>query len=263
MESQLAETDKVIYLDSDILVMGNLAELWDLPMNGSSVMACRDRMVFTLGEDTPWPLETHERSLPYFNSGIFVADLDEWRKLHIQEQAIKFIEQPDIRYRWHDQTILNYLFRGNFLVLDQAWNWQSNELPKSDSQQVQIMHFTTPRKPWKFWDCEFRFRAWRGCYRLCCGSTLGMFLRNGEFKGIAYGLFDGALERFPFFRSFYLIYLQFISLLPNRPTTAAILQSKISWLKRARTPVDQNQERALTKDFVSAIRDRLTERATS
>ena len=184
---------RVIYLDSDILVLSDLAALWRQPMNGKTVLACGDRTYAQLGEDCPWPLDPGERSLPYFNSGFMVVDLDKWREGNLEEQALELAAGPT-SYQWHDQTILNYVLRGRIEILEQGLNWQYESLPSGGIRDFNL-HYSTGRKPWSYWGLDARFRIWRAFYSAADKSTLGLFLERREATGLAYGLLEGTIRR--------------------------------------------------------------------
>lgn len=129
MASLLAGVKRVIYLDSDLLMMGDLCELWESDQGDSVAMVCRDRKVLRLSQDSPWLLAPHEAGLPYFNSGVMLVDLDKWRAEQVEQKCLDLISKPCGTYRWWDQTILNYVIRGKVGFLPSQWNWQSEEVP--------------------------------------------------------------------------------------------------------------------------------------
>lgn len=171
MERLLPDLEYVIYLDSDVLVLGDLSQILHLSREKKSVfMACPDRKISNISEDTPLPLIDHEKALPYFNSGFFITNLAKWRGLGVLQQVSEITKKPHFQCKWHDQTLLNYVFRGQVDILSSEWNWQWEEVPTRGGSSLQMIHYTTGLKPWCYWGGSFRFKAWRDCYKAYVGS---------------------------------------------------------------------------------------------
>ncbi|MGH7426947.1 MAG: glycosyltransferase, partial [Candidatus Methylomirabilaceae bacterium] len=69
--------EKAIYLDSDLVVHGNIAELWGVGLGGKPLLAVQDEGARTVG--SPWGLRNYSElgldpSAMYFNSGVLVFD---------------------------------------------------------------------------------------------------------------------------------------------------------------------------------------------
>lgn len=198
---------RVIYFDSDMILFGDLRSIWDRPLESTVAMASRDRKVLFLPDDCPWPLSSTEASLPYFNSGFLVVDLDQWRSLDLESQALSLAREQAHACRWHDQTILNYLLRGRIQLLSDSWNWQREALPQPPEFDTLVLHFTTPKKPWLFWGADLRFRLWRCLYRLLFGSCLALFLHRDRWLGLLSGGWETLVRTSPWLHGIYLKYL--------------------------------------------------------
>ena len=260
MASLLADVERAIYLDSDTLVMGDLSQLWNTDSSGAIVMACRDRKVTRLSEDSPWPLAPTEENLPYFNSGVMLVNLAKWRAENIEQQCLDLIAKPAGPYRWWDQTILNYLLKDRIESLSSEWNWQSAEVPTRAEKPIQILHYTTGTKPWLYWGDSFRFKAWRSCYRACTESPLLLFLQSGSQRGLVNGLFDGLLERSRILRHLYINLLKVSLKLSGNKEGAALLEQKTRFLTSPRKHRDLKNEEQLLKKFKQELRARMQPR---
>ena len=256
MASLMTHVGRVIYLDSDTLVMGDLSILWETESEGAIVMACRDRKVSKLSEDSPWPLATEEANLPYFNSGVMLVDLNQWRAAGIEQHCLDLINKPAGPYRWWDQTILNYLLRGQIGFLPQEWNWQSGDHPKL-GESPKVIHYTTGMKPWLYWGGAFRFKVWRKCYQLCIGSPLGLFLKNDSWQGLIHGIFDELLDHSEIIRSLYLGHLKLMLKVSRSPAKVDQFDRKIQFLSSSRKPRDQKNEEQLLKEFQQKVQLRM------
>jgi lipopolysaccharide biosynthesis glycosyltransferase len=155
---------KIIYLDADLVVKGNIAQLWDLPLDEYYALAvpnlCQRTMAMAKHLD-------HEKygispDCKYFNTGVLVINLEKWRSDHISEQAINFLEANTDNVIFPDQDALNIVLAGKWKELDPRWNqmhalhtyssWEESPYDKDLFTQVlynpYIVHFTTPPKPW-------------------------------------------------------------------------------------------------------------------
>ncbi len=198
--------DRVVYFDADMVLLCRLTDLWKEPLGRDAVAVCADRKVRTLGEDCPWPLTETEKSLPYFNSGFLLVDLERWRREKREEQAFRLSETDPSTYRWHDQTVLNYVFRGQTRFLPETWNWQYEALPTDLSPASLNIHFTSARKPWRHPGPDVRFRVWRRFARASGLSPLGLALADR--RDAWPGIWETCVRRCPAVRDLYTRWLQ-------------------------------------------------------
>jgi lipopolysaccharide biosynthesis glycosyltransferase len=154
--------DKAIYLDSDIVVTGDLEELWNIDVGDNYVLAVQDdHQLYISNSDA---LKTYEKlGIPldykYFNSGLLVMNLEKWRSENIGK---KVIECMKIEHLSNDQDGLNAVLAGKWQELHPKWNqmpriyeyssWKDSPFPElvynELLHQPQIIHFTTLPKPW-------------------------------------------------------------------------------------------------------------------
>jgi lipopolysaccharide biosynthesis glycosyltransferase len=115
--------DKAIYLDSDIVVLGNVAELWDIGITESYLAACGEKG---------------------FNSGVMLINIKRWREKGIGQKCIQYLEKYNSKYEYSDQDALNQVLKDRWKKLD--WKW--NKSPNGYTPSTRIIHFMTKRKPW-------------------------------------------------------------------------------------------------------------------
>ncbi|OKI17798.1 hypothetical protein A6A25_40295 [Saccharothrix sp. CB00851] len=167
----LANEPRVLYLDSDVLVMKDIRELLTTPMDGHALGAVRDPVRPTLGSGGAHPSWAHLDLPPdreYFNSGVLLLDLDECRSTGVLDGARKILaENPDVP-RFPDQDALNWSADDNWLRLDQKWNTfamsivacredyshAAEEVVSLESllraeEVASILHFSGRNKPWQ------------------------------------------------------------------------------------------------------------------
>jgi lipopolysaccharide biosynthesis glycosyltransferase len=165
----LPEAQQIVYLDVDLVVRRNLAELFGIELGDAPLAAVRDAFLPTLRSAVPncGQERSHELGdLPYFNSGVMVINADVWRTKLIGARAIEMIRRWKPTLTWLDQDALNIVTAGQWIELDRRWNVFSitdqprGSIPyhvaadKSMAEQVRleresyVLHFVGPRKPW-------------------------------------------------------------------------------------------------------------------
>ena len=146
----LVRGERVIYLDSDILIGCDFAELWRAPFKrGCLLKVVQDKGIRSLRGDCPWACSEEDLQGPYFNSGVMVIDLDAWRDEQVAERTIELIhEDPTLCKLW-DQTALNYILRGRAELLPECWNTPTIRVDSSDFVLSGVnYHYMTSFKPW-------------------------------------------------------------------------------------------------------------------
>ena len=163
------EIEKALYLDCDLVVRGDISELWKTPFDGRSLLAARDRIGFV---GAPSGIANYRElgipaDAPYFNSGVLLMNLRKWRELRTSERVFAHLrEHRD--FIISDQCGLNAVLVGDWGELDFGWNWQipwrefrlgratPPWLPQTERRE--IVHFTTSEKPW-LPGCDYAERA--------------------------------------------------------------------------------------------------------
>lgn len=161
-----SQLKKVIYLDSDVVVEGDLAELWDKDLKDQSLLAVQDPIheYITAGEYFK-SLNLEGRGITpdhkYLNSGVLVINLEKWRQHHTADQVLEFIGQhPELPFP--DQDAINVVLAGQWGDLNPRWNqihavhtYESyRDSPYDESlyqdliHQPLIIHYTSRPKPW-------------------------------------------------------------------------------------------------------------------
>jgi lipopolysaccharide biosynthesis glycosyltransferase len=125
MDRVLPDRDRVLYLDSDVLVLGDLAPLLATDLGELPLAAVRDptQGVYRYGNALPgW----RELGIPpdreYFNSGVMLARLEQCRRAGLFERALRFMEERPDCIVWWDQDALNWAVDDRWLRLDRTWN---------------------------------------------------------------------------------------------------------------------------------------------
>lgn len=157
--------EKVIYLDCDLLVFDDIAELWDYDMNSHPLAAVMDLGIMASSKD--WRGKQEQLGFSsddlYFNSGVLMVDLKSWREHDYGRQAEQLAAQN--KYRHHDQDALNKLFHRNWQPVPLRWNvippvWylflkilrrrNFRRLAMEARKHISILHYAGGYKPWEY-----------------------------------------------------------------------------------------------------------------
>jgi UDP-glucose/galactose:(glucosyl)LPS alpha-1,2-glucosyl/galactosyltransferase len=160
----LLDRSRVIYLDSDTLVLSDLHGLWETPLDPYPLAA-----VANVVEP---PARPHVEALGitypggFFNSGVLLMDLDRMRAERSSEQLFKTAVDRRESLVWPDQDALNVVFARRWLSLHPRWNTQNSfwgwrqwavevfgqALLEEAMKQPAIRHFEGPglSKPWHY-----------------------------------------------------------------------------------------------------------------
>ena len=155
-----ADCDRLIYLDADITVLGDLRKLWALDMKGAAIGAVSDGYLNTdhsAGKrfNETWDIPEGE----YFNAGILLIDLKQVREGALFTKAMRFAAEYDEDLPYNDQDALNWVFWNAWTALPVSWNVQTSHLQdwavtaqpehrRLGQVAPDIVHFTGPEKPW-------------------------------------------------------------------------------------------------------------------
>ena len=153
-----ADVDRLLYLDSDTLVVGDLQELFQMELGHYPVAAVYD--VYVKKQELIGVPEG-----AYFNSGVLLMDIANWRRQSVSHKVLSYLRQYPERILYVDQCGLNAVLKDNWKRLDYKFNVLYSYLPFGSSgtnlgkflADKVILHFTLER-PWNFL-CRNRFRS--------------------------------------------------------------------------------------------------------
>jgi lipopolysaccharide biosynthesis glycosyltransferase len=160
---------RLLYLDCDTLVVKSLRSFFDIDLGSYPLGAVYDNYVKT----QPHIGIVDEGE--YFNSGVLLINLDEWRKQEISEKAFRYLATHPEKIMFVDQCALNAVLRNNWKKLSSNFNLMYSVLPEGVSQKALnkilkdtvIIHFTLQR-PWLML-CKNRLRHLYFRYLNRCG----------------------------------------------------------------------------------------------
>ena len=145
------KTDKVLYLDSDMLVIGDVSELLDYPLEGKCLLACLDGKYPTVQCSRASKVLTEmglNPQTPYFNSGLLMINVKRWENMETTKRMAKLLEEKGVFFTHKDQDGLNFILQEEWGQLDNSWNVCTSRFDSDDqndrriTQEAKIIHFT-------------------------------------------------------------------------------------------------------------------------
>jgi lipopolysaccharide biosynthesis glycosyltransferase len=127
------DVKKAIYLDCDILVIGNIVELYEKNIDNYLLGAIQARCF--------------ENKI-YFSSGVLLMNLEKMRSENTVKRLFDYIKKNNEELDNPDQDILNFVCKGRWLKLDNIWNF---EIERSENKIIPdpiVLHYATNYKPW-------------------------------------------------------------------------------------------------------------------
>ncbi len=181
----LPSVRKAIYLDCDLIVLRDLADLYDVELGDNLLAATRDADTAGIysGYDTcvrPHIDDVVGLSDPYtyFQSGVVLMNLEAMRRDCPLEDMLDFAQNN--RLRWPDQDVLNHVARGRYVRVDTRWNFMTDwqflrraRIVAQAPQEIQddydaarrdpyIVHYAGPDgRPWLYPSCDMAECFWR------------------------------------------------------------------------------------------------------
>lgn len=152
----LPQYDKALYLDCDVVVRGDVTELFDTELNDCLLGAVLDDPMNT-PEWKPY-MERLGDGVPqneYFNSGVLLINLRQMRQEHMDEKFTAFMETYT-NLKYPDQDILNAVCKGRVHYFPRSWNKlrtlldEEFEAGTAKPEEIKLVHYVSARKPWNY-----------------------------------------------------------------------------------------------------------------
>ncbi len=176
---------KILYLDCDMVADRDVAELYDMELDGCILGAVKDIDVAgQVNLKNGWEKYAVkelklDKPYDYFQAGTLVMDLDELRMTASSQEIIKLALSRS--WRCHDQDVLNVVCKNRVKYLPQQWNTMMS-WEKGTRSRMQILrmaprdlyeeymaarknpymiHFAGYQKPWDVVDCDLAEYFWK------------------------------------------------------------------------------------------------------
>ena len=159
--------DKIIYLDCDIVVRGNLEPFWNTDVENRPLAAVYQRNSWAestyKGRISSYKRLDMKGAAGYFNAGSLLINLKYWRENSVQSKLLSFMRSHYEKIISHDQDILNGCLYKEVLPVSNIWNFRlpmnpeyygkdfiSTQEIKEITKSAVVIHFVNRPKPWEF-----------------------------------------------------------------------------------------------------------------
>jgi lipopolysaccharide biosynthesis glycosyltransferase len=146
------EVDRVLWLDCDIVVEGNVLDLWRQDTAGQIIGAVIDygspTVGFSYGTARTYEECQISAETPHFNSGVMIIDLLRWRQADVSQRVLDYSFRFEDKLAYMDQDGLNIVIAGAWQQLPLEWNVQVAALcslerlkPATAADSIEARHF--------------------------------------------------------------------------------------------------------------------------
>lgn len=154
----LPDYDKVLNLDSDMIVCADVAELYATDITDYYMAAVQDLQSYISycnGNKKVYFNRSFVRDTlklnsitDYYNGGLFLLNLKKIRESFCAKEIAETIVRNN--FRFFEQDAFSHLFRGSVLSLDWKWNWQCDANTYFQDHVGEIYDFAGYREKFKF-----------------------------------------------------------------------------------------------------------------
>ncbi len=148
--------ERVLYLDCDLIVLGGIGPLYHGDLRGHLLGAV------SIPGSTRCELLEIPESFGYFNSGVMVIDLRQWRETGAATALLDYVAANPDKLIDADQDALNACFHARRESLSYIWNvitpfyfeyhplGMDNSAVEQIRRDARVVHFNGASKPWSY-----------------------------------------------------------------------------------------------------------------
>ena len=153
------DLERILYLDTDTIVIRSLEELYRKPFEGASYIACTHvRALFNKMNCLRLGIT---EDVPYLNTGVMLLNLPKLRQQQTTEDVLAFVSDKKNRLLLPDQDIISALYGQSIIPLDPIQynmteklftfhRFNGDGMTLDDvRQRSAVIHYCGRNKPWK------------------------------------------------------------------------------------------------------------------
>lgn len=112
------KVERVLYLDGDTIVRGNLEKLWNIDLKGN-VLGMSIEPTINKERKKILNLEKY----PYYNAGVLLVDLKKWRKDRTEKKILDFYKLHNGNLFANDQDAINGSLKDEIYTISPKYNF--------------------------------------------------------------------------------------------------------------------------------------------
>lgn len=167
---KLKQYDKVLYLDADMVINGDLSELYNIDLKNNYVGAVFNIFYYIYKKELASMLKIPDLE-SYFNAGVMLMNTKKMREDNLVKELEKYIGQFEGSV---DQHIFNKVCYGKILNIPPKYNatikyQELYKLPEAEAFYTKkeiseaidnpvILHYTGELKPWKYSNLQLSWK---------------------------------------------------------------------------------------------------------
>lgn len=152
--------DKVIYLDSDIIVLGDVADLYHHEIGDNILGACPEAVMkmpeTKLYSEKVLGIEGNR----YFNAGVLIINTEQFREKQILDRFVRLLNVYNFVVA-QDQDYLNVICKDHVYYLKNIWNIETCMPVPFKEDEFRILHYIMANKPWNYEDAKYAEYFWK------------------------------------------------------------------------------------------------------
>lgn len=153
--------DKGIYVDSDVVLVDDIANLFDIDLGDNFIGACSDLSI----ADIPPLMYYVENAVgvkknEYINSGVLLMNLKKMRESDLEGHFLSLLNAYHFDSVAPDQDYLNAMCNGKILYLDNAWDAMPNDA-HPPLENPRLIHYNLFSKPWCYDGVQYEQDFWK------------------------------------------------------------------------------------------------------
>ena len=127
------DVERILYLDCDTIICSDLSELFETEMGNSPAAVVLDSLSAYYKKALDF-----EPQEGYFNSGVVLFDVKNWKEQNCQERIIETIRDVDRPLVNPDQDVLNLVLRDQKTVVSPKYNFQTTHKVYSNKSYFKV-----------------------------------------------------------------------------------------------------------------------------
>ncbi len=143
--------EKALYLDSDTVVLADIAELYNTDIGENLVAAAQEGVIQNIKvyQDYVEKVVGVASYKRFFNAGVLLMNLNELRRFQFQEKILYLLST--VKYSViQDEDYLNRMCKGRVKFVDSTWNKMPIDIDNVKIENIKLIHFNYVYKPWHF-----------------------------------------------------------------------------------------------------------------
>ena len=155
------EYDKGIYIDSDIVVPGDISELYNYELGDNLIGASTDNSIQGVPQLTKYVEQAvGVNRLQYINSGVLLMNLKKFRDVKFSQKFLTLLNTYHFDSIAPDQDYLNAMCNGKILYLNEEWDAMPAE-GKEELKNPKLIHYNLFQKPWCYDNIQYEDFFWK------------------------------------------------------------------------------------------------------